>query len=485
MWEAIRANRRRSLLLISGMAAVLVGLGYLIGTAIAPGYGLYGIAAALLVWGLLFVAATAGGRGILLGSVRARPITHDDAPMLFNVVEEMTLAAGLPKPPKVYIIDNDAPNAFAVGDEKDAAVAVTSGLLMRLNRDELQGVVAHEIGHIRNHDGRFMVQAGVMLAAIVILSDLFVRGMFYSGAGRSRRGGSRGQGGGQAQLVLLVAAIVFAILAPLLAQVLYFACSRKREYLADASAARFTRYPAGLASALEKIAGAPVAMKQVSRAVAPMFIINPLKASSVAGLFSTHPPTKDRVRILRSMAGGAGFAEYDSAYRQAHGGRGVLGARTLAEADQADVRQASAEPAKDDLTRAREAVDILHRTGGYLMLPCACGLKIKVPPAYRKDQITCPLCSKVHAVPTAALAGVLEAAEAADTPDAPRARPPATTTRRPAHFTHTPGQWSSFRCPCGGTVQVSPSFRGSAVTCGRCRRRIQIDIAPDGSRQTR
>lgn len=377
-------------MLVLTMAGVLIALGYGIGLYFSPDYAYVGVLAAVLIWVFLWMMAVIGGRGMLLGSVHARRIEHDDFPVLFNVVEEMTIAAGLPKMPQVYIIDTDAPNAFAVGNEENSAVAVTSGLLMQLNRDELQGVVAHEIGHVKNHDTRFMVLAGVMMGAIILLADVFVRGVFYGG-GRGRRRSS-GRGGGQAQVVVLILALVLAVLAPLLAQILYFACSRRREYLADASGARFTRYPAGLASALEKISASAQKMADVNRAVAPMFTVSPLKGGAANSLFSTHPPTEDRVRVLLAM-GGAGYAEYEAAYAAAHGGH-LLGQRTLADAQPVAARAPSAEPEKTDLAKARDAVDVLHRVGGYLFLACACGLKIKVPPGYKGDEVRCPRCGR-------------------------------------------------------------------------------------------
>ncbi len=468
MWEAIRANRRRSVLLILTMAALLVGLGYAIGMALAPHFAYLGVGVAAVVWAFLWIAAVSAGDGLMLGSVHARRIQHDDYPVLFNVVEEMTIASGLPKMPRVYIIDSDAPNAFAVGKEDRAVVAVTSGLLMRLTRDELQGVVAHEIGHIKNHDTRFMVLAGVMMGAIILVADVFVRGVFH-GAG-TRRGGRRGRGGGQAAVLLV--ALAFAILAPIIARLLYFACSRRREYLADASAARFTRYPEGLASALQKIAAAAGRMEKVSRTVAPMFTVNPLKASGASGLFSTHPPTAERVRVLRAM-GGAAFADYEAAFRRTVGER-VIGERTLAGAEAVGLREPSAEPQKEDLARAREAVDILHRINGLLFLACACGLKIKVPPQFEADTIRCPRCSRELAVPVAAMAAATAGAgeappgeyRPADVEDMPQASA--------FSYRYRPGEWQSFRCPCGWTVNLSPSFSGDHTDCPGCGRRIAI-----------
>lgn len=475
MWEAIRANKRRSVVLIMTMALVLMGLGYAIGLYFAPQWSYVGVLVAVGIWFILWIIAVAGGDGVVLGSMHARRIEHDDYPVLFNVVEEMSIAAGLPKMPAIYLIDTDAPNAFAVGTEQKSVVAVTTGLLMQLNRDELQGVVAHEIGHVKNHDTRFMVLAGVMMGAIILLADVFVRGMFFSGAGRRR---SRGRGGGQGQLVLLVIALAFAILAPILAQMLYFACSRRREYLADASAARFTRYPNGLASALEKISGPARKMQKVNRAVAPMFIVNPLKGAASVSLFSTHPPTEERVRILRSM-GGASYADYEAAFSKAEGSQ-LLGGRTLAEAQPLPSREPSAEPEKDDMERAREAVDILHRTAGFLFLTCACGLKIKLPPGFKGKEIACPRCHANIPIPVAAAAvagaavlskelGKELAAEEPAAPSEPAAEE--------ASYTYKPGQWQSFRCTCDRTVNLSPGFKGNQVQCPGCGRTIRIDRA--------
>ena len=281
MWEAIQSNKRRSWYLIGLMGAMLVGLGFGVGYFYAPGMGgAVGAVAALILWLVLLLVAFAGGDSILLASAKAREIRKEDAPQLWNIVEEMAIASGLGRMPRIYIIDDDAPNAFAVGrNPEKAAVAVTSGLLRRLNRDELQGVIAHEIAHIQNLDVRFMTLASVMIGAIVLIADMFLRSLWYGG-GRRRSSSSRG--GGQAQLVILGVALLLAVLAPLAAQLLYFACSRRREYLADACGARFTRYPEGLASALEKIAAKAGQGSKVNRSLAPLYIVNPLQCGPKA-----------------------------------------------------------------------------------------------------------------------------------------------------------------------------------------------------------
>ncbi len=284
---------------------------------------------ALIVWLVMTLVAWFQGDQVMLSISGAKKVEKKDLPVLFNVVEEMTLAAGLSKMPQIYVIDDPAPNAFATGRRPEtAAVAVTSGLLKILNRDELQGVIAHEIAHIRNRDIQLMLFAGVLAGAIVILAEVGLRGMWFGG-GRSR---SRRSDGGDGSGIFAIVAIVLMILAPILAQLIYFAVSRKREYLADASAATFTRYPEGLASALEKISRAPDKLGGVTSATAPMYIINPLKRANkmAANATSTHPPIDERVRILRSM-GGQGFAAYDESYRQVHGGKGVIPGSALKE----------------------------------------------------------------------------------------------------------------------------------------------------------
>ncbi len=418
MWELIQSNKRKSAFLIVALAAVLALLGYAIGFTFAPnGGGIIGVLGALGVWAVMMLASVAGGERILMATAGAREVTHDDAPQLFNIVEEMKIAAGLPAMPRVFIMDNPVPNAFAVGLKPErAAVAVTTGLLGRLNRDELQGVVAHELGHIRNRDTLFMTLAGVTVGAVVILADLYLRGMLWGG-GRGRGSSNDNKG---AAAIMLIVALLLALLAPLLAQLLYFACSRRREYLADASAAQFTRYPLGLAAALEKIAGAQTPQLQVSRAVAPMFIVNPLAAAgSATSLFSTHPPTADRIKVLRGMAGGS-LAAYAQSFAAAHNGAMVIGARTLAAepADATPLRAPAAAPAPSPAAGVppappplpaakqwRAAQDILHKVNNYGVIPCPCGIKFKIPPDFKQDRFYCPRCGAEHVVPPEMRAG--------------------------------------------------------------------------------
>lgn len=221
---------------------------------------------------------------------------------LHRLVENLSITAGLPKP-KIYVINDSAPNAFATGrDPKHASIVVTSGLLDKLNKTDLEGVIAHELSHVGNYDIRLMTIIVILVGVVALLSDFFLRWTWF-GAGR-RRGD--GEGGGQIQLILFIVAIVMAILAPLAASLIQLAISRKREFLADASGALLTRYPEGLASALEKIARDPDPLEVANKATAHLYIESPYKEKSenrgwLVGLFDTHPPVGERIKKLRSM----------------------------------------------------------------------------------------------------------------------------------------------------------------------------------------
>jgi heat shock protein HtpX len=225
---------------------------------------------------------------MILSVSGAREARKDEYPYLVNVVEGLSIAAGIPMP-KIYVIDDPAPNAFAVGTSpQKASVAFTTGLLGMMNRSELEGVAAHELSHIRNLDSRMATIAVAMVGLVAILSDMGLRSLFWGG--RGRRGGG---GGGLALIGLLI-----IILSPILAQLVRLALSRQREYLADASGAQLTRYPDGLASALEKMKNAGTVVQRASDATATLYIANPL---SMSGIFSTHPPIDERIRRLRGM----------------------------------------------------------------------------------------------------------------------------------------------------------------------------------------
>ncbi len=406
MWELIRANKRNSILLLLAMAVCLLLLGFIIGLGFfGPEGGFFGLIIATVIWLILTAVSFSKGDQIFLLASKAKPVTHDVHPQLFNVVEEMKIAAALPAMPKIYIINDPAPNAFATGrSPKTASVAVTAGLLARLNRDELQGVIAHEVSHILHRDILFITLAGIMLGSIVLLSQVFLRGMFYSSMGSSRRYSSGGKGGGQAQLVMLVIAIIVAILAPIMAYLLYFALSRKREYLADAGAARLTRYPEGLAGALEKIANdKSPQLASVNKVTAPMYIANPFKKKKqrkLSDLTSTHPPISERIRILRNMTHGASLKDYSDSFSAVTKTKTVVPPTALTKEDIA-LREAGAEAKKKERleTQMRQVGDIMRRVNQFVFLTCLCGLKLKIPPNYKPDKVNCPRCKRTLDIP--------------------------------------------------------------------------------------
>jgi heat shock protein HtpX len=400
MWELIQTNRRKSLILFFSLGLTLLLLGYFFGSAYYPnGGGFIGIFFALVIWGILSLISYFSGSKILLAVSGAKEVTKEVHPQLFNVVEEMKISAGLPAMPKVYIINEAAPNAFATGIKpENSAVAVTAGLLARLNRDELQGVVAHEVSHIVNRDVMFMTFAGIMLGSIVLISEVFLRSLWFGGG---RYSSKSSKSSGQAQLIIMIVAIAFAILAPILAQLLYFSISRKREYLADASAVRYTRYPEGLASALEKISDSTIELKTANKVTAPMYIINPLKpkGQKLSDLTSTHPPISERVRILRSISGGANYVDYQNAFDKVKKGKvSLIPSSGLADQTSIGLKETVASPVSLGLEKQtiRDTGDIMMRVNNYLFINCSCGLKIKIPPDYNNAELFCPRCGTKH-----------------------------------------------------------------------------------------
>ena len=399
MWEQIAANKRKSVLLVFATAMLLVALGWFGGEYfMGRGAGLYGVMLALVVWGVMTLTAWFKGDNVMLSIAGAKRVEKSDLPILHNVVEEMSLAAGLARVPAIYVIDDPAPNAFATGRrEENASVAVTSGLLHRLSRDELQGVIAHELAHIRNRDIQLMLFAGVLAGAIVLLSEIGLRSMWFGG-GRSRS--RRDDGGGGAQAIIMVVAIVLMILAPIISRLIYFAISRKREYLADASAASFTRYPEGLASALEKISTAPQKLNGATSATAPMYIINPLKRQGkmAANGTSTHPPIDERIRILRSMAGGS-FAAYDESFRKVtNQKKGVIPGSALQGDDGSAAIQRTHFESASQREQARQVDAFFYKEKGYNRIECDCGTVLKIPPKFGSSEAKCPKCKTVHKV---------------------------------------------------------------------------------------
>jgi heat shock protein HtpX len=387
-------------MLVIWMGVLLLLLGYLLGMYFFDN-GIAGLIFALIVWIIMSLVAYFQGDSILLAVSGARKIGPDDHPRLYNVVEEMKIASGLEAMPSIYVVDDPAMNAFATGrDPKKASVTITSGLLQKLNRDELQGVIGHEVSHIKNRDVLLMAICGVLLGTIVILAWYASRVMLFGGMTRTRRSSSGG--GGLGQIIIILVAIVLMILAPIMAQLIYFAISRRREYLADASSASYTRYPEGLASALEKIAASTEQLKSANKATAPMYTVNPFRKQGMAAsdLTSTHPPISERIRILRSMAG-ASFADYAQAYRKVRDTSKVLiPAAAVTAAGTVVLRAPQPEvPEKlDEVQRARETSNLMWNLSDYKTITCKCGTKLRLPPHFKLSPVRCPHCGRMNPV---------------------------------------------------------------------------------------
>ncbi len=299
MYEQITRNKWRSFFLILFFLCLIYAISWAFGQVTGWGTG------GLIIAGIIAVAMTFGSYyasdKIVLAISRARPVKKEDYPYLYNVVEGLAIAAGLPKP-RCYVIDDTAPNAFASGrNPENAVIVVTTGLLQKLDRAELEGVIAHEMSHIKNYDILVQTLAVVMVGIVALLSDWTLRTFFWGGGRRRSR--SRGEGSGNAAAILIVAALILAILSPIVAQLLRLAISRKREFLADASGALLTRYPPGLASALKKLSADREPLEAANKATAHLYIVNPLKniKGRVNKLFSTHPPIEERVAALEKM----------------------------------------------------------------------------------------------------------------------------------------------------------------------------------------
>ncbi len=297
IYDAVAANRWRTVALVTVFTGILIALGYVVGEVFAPGGGIAMVPAALGLSGVSATASYFAGDKLVLAQSQARELTQGEEPQLRNIVETLSIGLGNP-PPRIYLIDDTAPNAFATGrDPKHASIAVTRGLLDKLDRTELEGVIAHELAHVGNHDIRVMLLVTVLVGTIALLSDWMLRSFAWGGGGR--RGRDRSGGGG----IILIIAIVLAILTPIVATLIQLAVSRQREYLADASGALLTRYPPGLASALRKIAADREALEVANKATASLYFANPLKDAPRAldGLFDTHPPIAERIRRLEAM----------------------------------------------------------------------------------------------------------------------------------------------------------------------------------------
>ncbi|MEK7570043.1 MAG: M48 family metallopeptidase [Patescibacteria group bacterium] len=295
-YTQIASNKRRSIILVAVFIIIIVGLAYVFSKAYEAGPGAVGLAILFSI-GMTLVGYYSGDK-VALWTAGAVEITKEQNPYLVRMVENLSITAGLPMP-RVHVMQDEMINAFATGrDPKHASIAVTTGALEKLENEELEGVLAHELSHVGNYDVRFMTLVAVLVGIISLLAHWFIRFNFFGG----RR--SNSDRGGNAAGILMIVGIVLSILAPIAATLIQLAVSRKREFLADASAAQLTRFPEGLARALEKIAAQDGKLRTASNATAHLFIASPFGAVHGHGLskmFSTHPPVEERISLLRKM----------------------------------------------------------------------------------------------------------------------------------------------------------------------------------------
>ena len=291
MYNQIESNKRKTWFLMTIFLVFIVLIGYLWGAYY--GFGLSGIAIAITLAIVLNLFSFFKGDKVALGISGAKKIKKEQNPYVFRMVENLSITAGLPMP-KVYIIEDININAFATGrDPEKASIAVTTGAIEKLENEELEGVIAHELSHIKNYDIRLMMIVIVCIGIITLLSDWMLRSFIWGGRGRS----SNNKGNG----AMIIVGLVLAILSPIFARLIQLAVSRKREFLADASASLLTRYPEGLASALEKISSQNIPLKRANKATAHLYISSPFKGKGISKLFSTHPPAQERIKALRNM----------------------------------------------------------------------------------------------------------------------------------------------------------------------------------------
>ncbi len=466
MWELIRINKRKSLFVLILMFILMVSFSGAIGagfyTADYVTGMLWGALIGVILWAIQSAVAYFAGDDIVLHFNMAVVVTPESYPQLYNIVEEMKIAAGLSVMPEIYIVQSSGLNAFATGIRREkTAICVTRGLVENLNRDEIQGVIAHEMSHILNRDVLFMTFAGVMLGTITMLSHVMLRGTAFANSSNRRSRKKGGIPGGHPAIIIVI--LLFAIVAPILARIFYFTISKKREYLADASAARLTRYPIGLASALQKIAKQS-SVDFVSKITAPMFIVNPQFAGGDEdSLFSasTHPPIYKRIAILTQLqqGGKVSLENYQKLYEKELETSGLFSKTTL-ESDKSEAVRAENTEKITEFTESRKDVaDVILANTGFKILTCECGLKIKLPPSDLRMKVVCPRCRKELSV-----SGENNAAATGNGENE------LVFTRK------NKNSWESFPCQCGKfTFQLSPLFRGTYVVCKHCKTKVKIE----------
>lgn len=510
--ELIRSNKKKSLYLIITSFIIVLIVGFVLGQVIylymVPRNTIeydtnklnfaLGFAAFIGFVELIQIYLIFNGKPrTLLKQLGLKEAPQARFKKLHNVVAEMSIAAGLHPAPKVYIIQSKAVNAMAFGSKpQNSAIAVTAGLLSVCNRDELQGVIAHEISHIINRDSMLLEVCRSTLGMVIVLRDVMLRSMYWGSLGKSNyRSTSSKSRSSKLDIVFMILGIIFAIIAPLLIKLIYFALSRRREYLADAVAAKLTRYPAGLASALTKIAYSTHSLNKVDKVTSAAFIEYPDNDVIVSGRgTATHPPIWNRITILKKMSGGAGYIDYQKAYREVmHPDKAFMPESMADNKFEVPLRGAfalsdepgvisSAEDMKV-LEQEQRTDDVIRLTEDFGFINCECGMNIKIPPDYKKYEVRCPRCGRVHVLEDkmqTALASMLD--ETVDNGDAAaiinqmiKEDAQQDYSREEKQVYERQGnKWEKIKCRCGADVEISPTFVGKFITCRKCKRKIII-----------
>ena len=434
MWTQIQKNRRNCFLVIWIIFVVMILLGGFVGALYSyffhentdiplsvflnwQNFDAYsetmfiGIAISLFIWLFLLFIALIDGKRIILALNWAYKLPSDTHRILRNIVEEMTIAAGLPKVPDIYVIDAAMPNSFSTGmSPKDSAIVVTTGLLTNLDRDELQGVIAHEIAHIANRDTSFMLIAGAMLGTITIITHFGLKMIFGHTMTRRNPIGNNFK----LKFLIIALTLLLMVFSPIMARILYLFISQKKEYLADACAVQYTRYPHALATALVKISTSVFVLRDADKLTSSMYIVHPLDLeveqkeafSMFKNVFRTHPPTEKRIEVLEKMTC-ADFNAYVEAFKQtSHKRRVIIDKRDLYNVKRLEIKKPErnyetdvkgrhiylSTAIADMAERKREAEDIVWKAKNYIFKECDCGTKLKFPQSYKGQKISCPHC---------------------------------------------------------------------------------------------
>lgn len=391
MWELINKNKSKTFLFVFLMALCFGLMAYCLAETLKI-YNVPPIWVYIVVYGYYFgtlIVASRDSKNVFLKLSNARFALRAYYPKLFNIVQEMSIASGLSTMPDIYIIDEDSPNAFACGkDHKTASIVVTKGLLARLNRDELQAVVAHEISHIVNRDILYLMYTSCLLGCMVFISDFVIKFLRSCSNRRSFNGGA----------IYIIPFVLISLVLVALSKIFYFCLSKKREYLADACAVQYTRNPMALANALRKIDAEQSYFVNTNPLTSAMFIVSPLNNKE-----KTHPPIEKRIQILLRLSS-CNIAAYNNSYQKVLGKKSSIVSKKIIDKPSYSkvipivATTLANQTVQDKIANHREAYDTMLKMENYIFIKCDCDTKLKVPKELKGQKIPCPHCKKMHLI---------------------------------------------------------------------------------------